>query len=343
MFMILLLDPFDAIVSNKGSIRQVSQNDILDVLNMMNEALKMVPHDLIQNVSEIKIINSSGDYYILEQTTFNKFIKKLKNNSKLSCQLLKNSTFQNLKGFSEINIFNDLLLKDDRKYIFFDVFLTNDLIAYYNSISTVIGYRVRKNDYKDWQKIEDVEKYLNICTAMNYQFIGKQTFMDHITESKENIRSVLTDKMVNAVINNKIIKHLCIFNEWEGEDIKKLLSIIYDKFGVFELYYCRRGDNYILPKRSEKLLIFDLDLLSNECQKRLIKELFTGEYKNSLVIIFSRTNFDDRPFPELKKWVSTDTNSELYRDIYGEVFRWSETMDPKIKEYESIIELNRNK
>ena len=157
--------------------------------------------------------------------------------------------------------------------------------------------------------------------------------------NKEEIRDWLIDKLVIKIEKENKLKHICLINEWEDEDYSKIVSSLdKNKFNNFEAYECKRGDFYKLPPNANPLIIYNFDLLCLDARNRLIKELFNGEYKDRLVIIFTKTVIDVRNYPQIETWVSTEGYLGIADDSLGKMIDWYNIIQLKFEEYKSVIE-----
>ena len=338
--MILLLDPFDTVVNVNQGIESISQEKILEALCDMHFVLSHIPIEQLQNVTEIKFINPVAKYlYEISETTFKKFKKSVPRESKYLYQLINKSTMLNLYSISESSAFAESLMKDGDEYIFFDILLTNNLILYLSACNKISGYRlIKKPDYNEWKEIEDIERYLGICSALFYRFIGREKYQKFLDESKEGIRDSFIDIMINRLENENVLKHLIIINNWEEEDIKALNSVLIKKYGFFQSYFCGKGHLYNLPKATDNLLVYDLDYLDTHIQVNLIRELFTGDYKDRIVIIYSSMSVDTRSLPGIDVWLSTQGFIGFFNTMNEQLLCWSEIMDSKSAEYNNILQ-----
>src|SRR5690606_14523159 len=120
-----------------------------------------------------------------------------------------------------------------------------------------------------------------------WQLVSKNEFSEFIDHNKEKLREWLINKLISKIENENKLKHICLFNTWENEDLHKMISVLNKRFEIFESYVCKKGDQYTLPRNFKSLLIFEFNLLSYQAQNRLLKELFDGGYKNCIVIIIT--------------------------------------------------------
>ena len=338
--MILLLDPFYAILSKCEHSRPFSQEEIVEGLSYMNELLSNIPNELLRKTSEILYINKKEDFYTLDNKTYHKFIKNVEKKSKSLFPLFNKFSVYNITSISDAVILKDFLNKEEKEYIFFDIFLTHYLVYCLSLCNRVTGYKIVKLDKcGDWQEIKDVDKYLKICFALNFRLVGKQNFYNKPVESKNEIRKAIIDTVIYRIEKENLIKQMFLFDNWEMEEMKKITSALYNKFGLFDIYYCKSGGSYVLPYKAERLLIYDLDNLDPDSQTNLVKELFTGELKDSLVIIFTKTFFDLRPFPQLRCWGSAESYVGINKEIHNEIFQWSDIIESKLEEYKNVIEI----
>ena len=313
--MLLILDPIHIMAYYHKTDHILDEYKALSLM-LLHDELAKIPADYLELVSEIYVINSWSSEFSITKKTKQLFFKLLKeySESKLLIKLFKKATYEDSLELLDKKAVEFVASRLDK--IFFDQTLTKwniDVLLRTLLNCNTLGFRkIQGKNENKWEEILDVEKYLNIASALTV------SPKEIIFSSKEN--QDLLYKNVEA--ENEIIYKLMTLSDFKlyllvnQEDERGYVNFIQNlkqKVGSFAITECSSQGYNIFPNK-ENIIIKNIQKLPSYKLTELCSEILTGEYKAKRVVIHSTIPIELPDFPEFygHTLYSLEAESKIY-------------------------------
>ena len=301
--MYLFLDAGDYLFKIHSETGTVSKKDVEDALVQLFNKLLEIPPKLLENVTQVIILNSSG--YIIPlygaHTFFKKILKRYLQNRNISRISLKDPLYHDLvEHLSHFKFFEIVSSRDIQEtgFLFFDTLLTNSLRKFLIHGSRIIGYRkVIKSDEVSWKKISDVKRYLDIVGVLHRKFLTLNTISKNINEIDQSVRERFIEDLKHYKEYSNYNIHAVLFEKSNQTLFRYFLKDLENTFeGITRHYLASQGKN--IPN-VDYLILMDFDRLDDGEKREVLTYISDPRYENNLIILIIEEMIDIRDFPDI--------------------------------------------
>lgn len=303
---ILIIDPVESAAYNrrKFGVNNFAFPDVESALLDIFQRLASVSQDLIETITQIIVINPGNEESEFTEERKKDFFNKLKKlagdigfSSKGDSLLEK---FQNCIFISYTNDVERINLLDrtrKRNIVFFDFTLSRAIINHLHvdpKSHNIFGYGRIETD-NDLEKIEDVQKYINIAYVLTVETITSSDDEERL----KRVRSIIEEhfeRFLSIIKANTSGKYFIIMGKESIPDFHTLRQALNEQVGSFHYTECPPESFEQLPEHS-RVFIKDVHKLHVHKLFDLCSLSLNKDNKDKLIILHS-THSVKIDFPE---------------------------------------------